>query len=237
MIISFSGPDGIGKTTQIQYLLSYFANMGVKCCSVYDISPDIRYHNQKELITYYRYFQTGDVIHTRFRMNSDINNKIINELENTSIIPNKALAMSAAKQGYIDACEWFDTVINPLQAKEEKILIFDRYFWDEIAFKTFYGCSLKYMENLYCNMNTPQLSLIGIASTSTIKARNSSRPDGDTTLYKSSTYIRQLNNIFTQIAKEHKLQTINMEGSPIDIHKKVVQLISPLLASEIHDMK
>ena len=232
MIISFSGPDGIGKTTQILYLLKYFKNMGFKCCSVYDISSDIRYHNQRDLIAYYMHFQSNDVIHTRFRMNSDANDKLISKLENTSIIPNKELAMLAAKQGYIDACEWFDTVVNPIQAEKEKILIFDRYIWDEIAFKTFYGCSLEYMEDLYINIERPQLSLICTASTPTIKKRNSTRPDGDTTLYKSSIYINQLNDIFTQIAEAHKLQIINMEGTPIDTHKKILQLITPLLSSK-----
>lgn len=232
MIISFSGPDGIGKTTQILYLLKYFKKMGFKCCSVYDISSNIRYHNQKELLTYYKHFRSNDVIHTRFRMNSDANDKIIDKLENTSPIPNKDLAMLAATQGYIDAREWFDTVINPIQAEKEKILIFDRYVWDEMAFKTFYGCSLEYMEALYTSTEKPQLSLICTANTPTIKERNSTRADGDTTLYKSSKYINQLNDIFFQIAEKHKLQIINMEGTPTDIHKRILPLIIPLVLNK-----
>lgn len=230
MLISFSGPDGVGKTTQIGFLLNYLSNKGFKCCSVYDLSPDIRYHDKKDLLPYYQYFRSYDVIHTRFRMNSDANDKTINELENNSAIPNKNLAMITAQQGYADAYEWFNTVINPLQSERERIFIYDRYIWDEIAFKTFYGCPLEYMENLYINTERPQLSLVCIANVPTIKERNSKRPDGMTTLYKSSTYIRQLINIFTNVIATHHLHHINMENTPENIHKTILNLINPLIS-------
>lgn len=229
MIISFSGPDGVGKTTQIGYLMKYFSSLGLTCCSVYDISPSIRYHKRKDLLTYYNYFHSYDVIHTRFRMNSDANNIIINELENNSLLPNKPLAMLAAQQSYVDYREWFDTVIYPLQTTAEKIFIYDRYVWDEIAFKTFYGCSFKYMENLYASVERPQLSLICTANVLTIKERNSNRSDGITTLYKSPIYIEQLNKLFVQICKMYNLQQINMEKTPADTHKDILRLINPLV--------
>lgn len=231
MLISFSGPDGVGKTTQIGFLLNYLSNKGFKCCSVYDISPDIRYHDQKDLLLYYKYFRSYDVIHTRFRMNSDANDKIINELENNSVIPNKKLAMLTAQQGYADAYEWFNTVINPLQSEKERIFIYDRYIWDEIAFKTFYGCPLEYMENLYINAKQPQLSFVCTANAFTIKERNSNRPDGITTLYKSYAHIQRLNNIFSDLAATYHLSQINMESSPENIHKIILNLITPLLSA------
>lgn len=168
-------------------------------------------------------------------MNSDANDKIINELENNSVIPNKSLAMLAAQQGYADSREWFDTVICPLQAAKEKIFIYDRYIWDEIAFKTFYGCSFEYMKNLYADVERPQLSLIGTANATTIKERNAYRPDGTTTLYKSPIYIQQLIDIFVKISKTYNLQQINMEGSPEDTHKVIVKLIDPLLPIKKHE--
>lgn len=232
MIISFSGPDGVGKTTQISYLMKYFSSIGLTCCSIYDISPSIRYHKRKDLLTYLRFFQPYDVIHTRFRMNSDANNEIVNELENNSVLPNKPLAMLAAQQGYADYCEWFNTVIYPLRAKREKIFIFDRYIWDEIAFKTFYGCSFKYMENLYADVERPQISLICTANVLTIKERNSSRPDGITTLYKSPIYIEQLNKLFAQISKMYDLQQISMEKTPTDTHRDILEIISPLISAK-----
>lgn len=236
MLISFSGPDGVGKTTQINYLMAHFRNLGFKCCSVYDISPDIRYHRKQDLVSYYEYFRSHDVIHTRFRMNSDANNKIINELENNSVIPNEKLAMLAAQQGYEDAREWFDTVIFPIQS-EKKILIFDRYIWDEIAFKTFYGCSLTYMENLYSNIERPRLSLLCTANTLTIKKRNRNRQDGMTTLYKSTKYIQQLNDIFANLSTTHKLQPVNMEKAPEATYKQIVNLINPILSIKGCDIK
>ena len=40
MLISFSGPDGAGKTTQIKKLMSYFGDRGFKVGAVQDINPD-----------------------------------------------------------------------------------------------------------------------------------------------------------------------------------------------------
>lgn len=228
MIISFSGLDGVGKTTQITYLMEYMKSKGLKCCSVYDISPDIRYHNKKDLLCYYDYFQTFDVIHTRFRMNSDANNKIINELEHSPVIPNHSLAMQAAHQGYYDAKEWFDTVTFPLLSNSQKIFIYDRYSWDEIAFKTFYGCSLEYMEKLYVHIKKPRISFICTANASTIMKRNSGRPDEKITLYTSLDYINQLRNIFSKLAIAHNLCQMNMESSAENIHKKIINYIDPL---------
>lgn len=229
MIISFSGLDGAGKTTQITYLMEYLKRKGLKCCSVYDISPDIRYHNKKDLLCYYDYFQTFDVIHTRFRMNSDANSKIINELEHSLVIPNHSLAMQAAHQGYSDAKEWFDTVTFPLIANSKKIFIYDRYSWDEIAFKTFYGCSLDYMEKLYAHIKKPRNSFICTADASTIMKRNSGRPDENIILYTSLDYIDKLSNIFAKLAIVHNLCQINMESSVENIHKKIVSYIDNLL--------
>ena len=44
MIISFSGPDGAGKTTQIKKLLSYFSKKGLSVGAVQDINSISLYY-------------------------------------------------------------------------------------------------------------------------------------------------------------------------------------------------
>ena len=49
MIISFSGLDGAGKTTQIKKLLNAYKIKWAKVGSIYSYMPDIWYHSVKEL--------------------------------------------------------------------------------------------------------------------------------------------------------------------------------------------
>ncbi len=49
MIISFSGLDGAGKTTQINHLLNFYQGTGLSTYSIYNILPEICYHKKFKL--------------------------------------------------------------------------------------------------------------------------------------------------------------------------------------------
>lgn len=101
MIISFSGLDGAGKTTQIEMLLDSYRNLGARVGTVYSYMPDIRYHSIRELQELYNKLLPYDVIHIRFRMNSDRNSLIIQTLERNNP-PQRIIVTLAAIQGYHD---------------------------------------------------------------------------------------------------------------------------------------
>ena len=122
MVISFSGLDGAGKTTQINNLLNAYKSQGARVESVYSYTPDIRYHSAKELHDLYEKLLDFDVIHIRFRLNSDRNCMIMQRLESREP-PQRFLATIAAIQGYLDHRELTKYLLKPLNEKRKPCTI------------------------------------------------------------------------------------------------------------------
>lgn len=207
MIISFSGLDGAGKTTQIKNLLDAYKSQGARVGSVYSYIPDIRYHSVKDLRNLYEKLIDFDVIHIRFRLNSDRNCMIMKRLESKAPTQ-RIMATIAAIQGYLDHKELSKYLLVPL-ADKKKILIFDRYYYDELAFKSEYGALKIVLNMLYHNEKDSDIGfLIKITTEECIK-RNRCRPDSQVSIYQSRSNINSLINCFDCIAKRKKLITID----------------------------
>lgn len=227
MLISFSGLDGAGKTTQIKLLLNFFEKRNLKTCSIYDINPTIRYHSYLDLREYYNFFKDFDVIHLRFRLNSDENSTIMEKLE-YSEFGNFNLANLAALQGFYDYYLLEKYVIIPL-LKQNKIIISDRHYFDEIAFKTVYGCNFNKMCKLYSEIDKPNLAFYLKIPATTALRRNLDRPDGKTTLYQNIDHIKQLIKCFDIIKTNTSLIEINGENPLNIIHSEIISYMSDKL--------
>lgn len=223
MIISISGLDGAGKTTQINKLLQYFDKINYQTTSIYHYTDDIRYHQCNDLKKFYNYFVSNEVIHTRFRMNSDENNYFMNIIEYSNF-DNFFLAEATALQGYYDAIQ-MDKYINKPLIDMNKTLIYDRYFYDEIAFKSIFGSSYKRMIKMYHDFREPDYKFYIRVSPQVIYKRNQVRKDSTTTIYQDIFLITKLSNYFEMIAKEFGLIIIDGEKSPEKIHQIILNYI------------
>ena len=220
MLISFSGLDGAGKTTQIRMLLNAYQKLGAKVGSVYSYLPDIRYHSMKDLHMLLQKLDSFDVIHVRFRLNSDRNYAIMQRLE-SRMPPQPVMATAAAIQGYLDHKAFSKAVLEPLITKK-KTLIFDRFYYDELAFKYVYGCPEFLLENIYKKEQDADLRfMVRISSDECVK-RNLFRPDSNYAIYQVDTSITALVDRFDCIAERKKL--IVLDGSqPIETVAQLVQ--------------
>lgn len=223
MIISFSGLDGAGKTTQIKMLLDAYKNLGANVVSIYSYLPDIRYHSVQELNMLYEKLHSFDVIHIRYRLNSDKNCAIMQRLEK-KMPPQRFLATAATIQGYLDYKELDKFVLKPL-IEDKKTLIFDRYYYDELAFKYIYGCPNFVLKNIYKQEKDPDLRfLIKISSDECIK-RNQLRPDSAVAIYQTQASIDLLVNRFDYIAERKNIITLDGTQSRETIAKLVMNHI------------
>ena len=220
MIISFSGLDGAGKTTQIKMLLKYYQKRGFKTGSIYDLFPDIRYHSTADLRYAYNLLQEYDVIHMRFRLNSDRNSIIMHKLEQSpSSKPISAIA--AAMQGYQDYLLLYRNVLNPL-LKKGKILLFDRYFYDELAFKHIYGCPYFVLNMLYANTHTADVPFYIRISPEVCQSRNLVRPEETAVIYQDIKRISNLTKSFDNIAAKKHLIVLNGTDNAEKISKLII---------------
>lgn len=223
MVISFSGLDGAGKTTQINNLLNAYKSQGARVESVYSYMPDIRYHSAKELQNLYGKLLDFDVIHIRFRLNSDRNHMIMQELESKP--PTQlTTAIAAAMQGKFDHLELAKHLLTPLIEKR-KILIFDRYYYDELVFKRVYGAPNFLLKVLYQNEKEADIGFLLKISTDECIKRNRFRPDSKVPIYQSRIHIDSLSNCFDSIAKTKNLITLDGESPKEIIAKKIIDQI------------
>ena len=231
MIISFSGLDGAGKTTQIRKLLGFYTSKGRTVGSIYSILPDIRYSSTKQLHEIYQDLKLYDVVHMRFRLNSNNNYAIMQKLEYMPL-PQPELAFLSAQQGYNDYLELYESVICKL-LQEDKTIIFDRYYYDELAFKQIYGCPLSVLQVLYTHVQKPNFAFYLRVSPEICYKRNQLRPDGKTTIYSSFDLIKKLHDYFQQIAVEEFMTVIDSDYRPNEVHNEIMNFIqdNPELSS------
>lgn len=223
MIISFSGLDGAGKTTQIQMLLKNYQKMGAKTGSIYNYFPDIRYHSTAELKKLYQALNSYDVIHMRYRLNSDKNYVIMKQLEKNSP-PQYFLAVAAAIQGYLDHCELREYVLAPL-LRNNKIIIFDRYYYDELAFKYTYGCPNFLLEKIYNNAIDADIKFYIRIPTDECLKRNQFRPDSKVALYQTKRTVNLLLERFDYVAKNKQLITLDGTLNKNEISQSIIKRV------------
>lgn len=223
MLISFSGPDGAGKTTQIKRLLSYFKERGFKIGAVQDINPDIRYHLGDDLTSYYEYLKQFDVIHTRFRLHSMENVGIMDIVQFIST-GNKWLTSFSAYTSHYDAEQWYKYVTAPL-LNDGKILISDKYAFDDIAFKTAYGCEYDWLKSLHHDTLIPDIALYLRVNRATILQHNEHRKDLKNILYQKAENTERLLKSFDQLVADYPLHAIEANASQEAVFENVISYL------------
>ena len=226
MLITISGPDGTGKTTQCKLLLDNFNQSGLKVTSIANIINHFNYQSGKseDLIKFYEYFKDFDVIHTRFRLHSSENAKVMDKLE-ISPIGNFDLATLSAYTAYYDYIQWHKYVNEPL-LKEGKILLCDKYAFDDIAFKTTFGCQYEWMKKIYYNIELPDIGFYMDLEPEIIIERNLNRPDGRIIFYDNAKNVRRLQYNFSRIVSDYHLIKLNGNLYPKEINKMITYEIS-----------
>ncbi len=223
MLISFSGPDGAGKTTQIKKLMSFLQSRGLHVGAVQDINPDVRYHLGDDLTKYYEYLRQFDVIHTRFRLHSVENVEIMDIVQFIST-GNRWLTGFSAYTSHYDAEQWNKYVTSPL-LQEGKVLISDKYAFDDIAFKTAYGCDYHWLQTLHHDTRIPDIALYLKVSRDTILQHNEHRKDLYNILYQKPENTQRLLQTFEQLTVDYPLQAIQADGSPDEVFNNILSYL------------
>lgn len=228
MLITISGPDGTGKTTQSKMLLKYFENKGYTTASVSDILDNFDYEsgNISDLTNIYDYLKNYDVVHTRFRLHSRENAKVMDELE-VSPLGNFKLATLSAYTSYYDQIQWNKYINEPL-LNSGKILLCDKYAYDDIAFKATFGCQYEWMKKVYYDLRIPQIAFYMDVNPETIIERNISRPDGRIVFYDNLKNTRRLKYYYDRLVEDYNIIKLDGNDSPKNIQAVLLQHLEKL---------
>ena len=226
MLITISGPDGAGKTTQCKLILEYLKNKGYRVASVSDLINNFNYKSGKseDLKVFYDYFKSFDVIHTRFRLHSEENARVMDKLE-IAPLGDFELATLSAYTAYYDYIQWNKYVNEPL-LNEGKILLCDKYAFDDIAFKTTFGCQYEWMKKIYYNITLPDLGFYMKLKPDTVVERNLLRPDGRIVFYDNVKNTKRLQYNYSRVVNDYNLIELDANQSKTEIHRNIVSLLN-----------
>lgn len=211
-IISVSGIDGAGKTTQLNMLLSYYKKRGKKTASIFDLADNENYSCIENIKEYYNYFKKFDIIYTRFYLRSKSTQELINQL----LYKKNAFFKTADAYQLFSSCKndaelWFNEVIIPLY-NEGKTFLFDRYFYDEILYRSLYNLDINQLTDEYEKTIIPpaDYSFYLHLSIEEIIKRNENRSDAKTSLFNN---IDKITELYDKLeTNSSKFNLVRIEG-------------------------
>lgn len=215
MIVTISGYDGVGKTSSVDRLnKSICHKYGLSGTSIYEVNNNSEvYENIDHIDSIYDQLKEYDVIGTRFYMRSmrmqELQEQVmfagVDVFKNTVLI--KEVAVQAKKEAEI----WYERVVRKL-LKENKIIIYDRYWFDEVAYRSLYNLPPKYIEDLYKNYKEPDLKFFLYGDMELIKERNKDRIDMKTALFASDEKMSELFDNLEDMRKKYLMEVIDVRG-------------------------
>jgi len=230
-IISISGFDGAGKTTQLQLLRNTFIDRGLKTASIFDIKNDEHYANVGELDEYKEYFSSADVVFTRFYLRSAKTVSLQNYVmfNDDTVFEDFETVYELFTSAKHDAKLWFEVVINWL-CEEDKIIIFDRYYHDEVAYRSLYSLDFKELLTEYTGtIFEPVISFYLKLPIENIINRNETRDDKNTILFNSPKKLEQLFSNYERLTKDTALTVIDGTENIELIHEKIMRTVDNMV--------
>lgn len=223
--ISISGIDGAGKTTQISLLGSWICKKyGLKLYSTYEKLNLRNYSNKKELELILHEMLEADVIILRPYINSKETKQLQKEVLYSDCFNNEKIGKKLAELKERDIRLWFDVIVKKLLEKN-KIVLFDRYYYDEICYRSLYFKDVDYYRELYKDYPSPIFKFYIDEKIKTLQIRNQNRSDGETKLFNNSSMLKKLKNNFKEIASKENIEIIRDSLTIEEKFSKIIEKI------------
>lgn len=235
IIITLSGLDGVGKTTQCKKIKSYFEEKYLLSAVNTEEFCNNYYEDDKDFGVIFDKVKNYDVILTRLFLSSFKTNEIKKKLFYEASFDNNPIINDMIMNVVENSRKYYDKVIEPLIKMENKIIIFDRFLYDEIAYRSLYGIDKQQIQQNFNYYPKADLRFYLKASLDIIRSRNDRREDSKTNLFKNVEKLNELVNNFEYTCKTFNMIEINAEQDDIskDIINKVENVCGQFLKNNL----
>lgn len=219
MVISLSGYDGMGKSTSVDLLMEKICeNHGLKGMSALKANNGTEvYENIEQVDDIYKALSRYDVITTRFYFRSNKMQKLQEMVmfAETDVFDNTELIKEVTDAARQEAQIWYDHVIGKLLRKN-KIIIYDRYYYDEIAYRSLYNLKKEYIERKYIGYPESNIRIHLFGDMDLIRERNRTRIDMKTALFNCEDKMMELYQNIEYISKKYNMIRMDIKGKTRD---------------------
>ncbi len=222
MILSFSGIDGAGKSTQIDLLLRALVRKG----QTLDLREHRMFEGVEQLHALRREAQRFDVIAVRFYLSSAETRLAQARVKRAGgpTAVRATVAWDAFSLALDDATRWRRLFVEPL-LNAGRTLIFDRYAFDEVIYRTAEGLDPIELSRAYASFPTVDCAFLVDVRADVLCARNAVRADGAGMLFRVPNRLESLVDKFRRYAPLFGLTPVDGEASPEDVHRAVVHAL------------
>ncbi len=216
-LISFSGIDGAGKTSQIGNVVDYYRSIGKKCISYVDLPQTEPPIGDMTLREYYNMVNDFDVIVLRSCYREKDHIDFMKYMKNNSYTIEDTYRM----QDYFvrDTSRWFNDVIMPLY-NDGKIIIFDRYLYDELPYQQIFNKDVSRIKEMIERFPKPHSFYLKI-DLETMKKRNSTREDSKNIIFSNDEKIQKIIDSFNDVFSEYNAIQIDARQDVISVSKDI----------------
>ena len=237
MIITFTGFDGVGKSTNVEELMkSICDDKNLKGISLFDVTGGSEvYNDETYLDAVYEKLSEYDVITSRFYLRTPFLQELQEKVMYTSseVFSNNNLIERTLLEAYKEAWIMYTRVIEKLN-KQNKIIIFDRYFFDEISYRSLYNYPMSNIEKMYLGFRKPDLSFYLCADLDLVVQRNRDRDDSRTALFNDEEKMKELYNKLDYITERFSLKKIFVNKKSIEeLKNEVYEIAKPYIEKEL----
>ncbi len=222
-LISISGLDGAGKSTQIALLEE---NLKIKNLHCVTIQFDAVHYGAKakEIISE---LSKNDFVFTRLCINWEERFPLIKDFvyDDGLQTPELALAVTSVFAG--GCIQVYEECIKPLLLQGVHVVC-DRFWLDDIVFRSFW-VEEEMIRRLYSKIPRPDLAIYLKVNPEIIKKRNESRIDGKSPLLRKIESIDQICEKFDILANQESMVVIHGKNSPDIVGNEILNYVLGIL--------
>ncbi len=230
MIISFSGIDGAGKSTQAELLANSLAVRNQCVFHTEKVHPARTYSNLLEIDILAEAATDAEIILCRFYLASERTAKLQAKLKSGDFYTNKErmqIALAAVISAQFDAREWQRRFLKRSKSKV-KLYIYDRYAFDEVIYRTLDGLDPLLLFNFYRCFPPPDFAFWIDTPKNMLNQRQLSVSDRKSELFRDSARLDKLIKAFRDLAPRFGLLRIDGTQERKDMHLAILAAVKPL---------
>ncbi|RRJ63388.1 hypothetical protein EHV15_10990 [Paenibacillus oralis] len=226
-VISISGLDGAGKSTQLELLKKKLSQMGINCIGLQFEAEDYGERAKQKITELKKY----DVIFTRLCIDWKNRFPLMHDFVYTEAIQNSENAMAVTSVFAGGCLQVYHECLKPLLS-EGIHLVVDRYWYDDIVYRGFWVEEAT-VRLLYSSIPAPDLAIFLHTPPSMSYERNQQRVDGKSPLMRDIQNVQIISEKFHELARKENMYIVDGAQEMEEKHNIIFNKVFPLLYDDL----